>query len=62
MNILTVEELKDVLKITEKKAKALMRTEGFPSIRIVREYRVEEEALMEWMRSTKTINLNYSKF
>lgn len=62
MNILTVEELKDVLKITEKKAKALMRTEGFPSIRIGREYRVEEEALMEWMRSTKTINLNYSKF
>ena len=61
MNILTVEELKDVLKITEKKAKALMRTEGFPSIRIGREYRVEEEALMEWVRSTKTINLNYSK-
>lgn len=62
MNILTVEELKAVLKITEKKAKALMRTKGFPSIRIGREYRVEEEALMEWMRSTKTINLNYSKF
>ena len=61
MNILTVEELKDVLKITEKKAKALMRTDGFPSIRIGREYRVEEEALMEWMKSTKAINLNYSK-
>ena len=60
MNILTVEELKDVLKITEKKAKALMRTEGFPSIRIGREYRVEEEALIEWMKSTKAIKLNYS--
>lgn len=61
MNILTVEELKDVLKISEKRAKALMRTNGFPSIKIGREYRVEEQALIEWMKTTKSIKLDYSK-
>lgn len=60
MNILTVEELKDVLKISEKQAKALMRTKEFPSIKIGREYRVEE-ALIEWMKTTKSIKLDYSK-
>lgn len=61
MNILTTEELQEVLKISERHAKALMRTEGFPSIRIGRDYRVEEVALMEWLKSTKSIKLDYSK-
>lgn len=60
MNVLTTEELQDILKLNPKQAKALMRTEGFPSVKIGREYRVEEEALMEWMKSTKAIKLNYS--
>lgn len=61
MNILTTEDLEKTLKITNRRAKALMRTEGFPSIRIGMDYRVEEEALMEWLKTTKTIKLDYSK-
>ena len=61
MNVLTVEDLKDVLKISEKQATALMRTKVFPSIKIGREYRVEESALIEWMKTTKSIKLDYSK-
>lgn len=61
MNILTTEELQEILKITERRAKALMRSEGFPSIRIGRDYRVEEEALKEWLKTTKSITLDYSK-
>ena len=61
MNVLTTEELQDILKLNPKQAKALMRTDGFPSVKIGREYRVAEEALMEWFKSTKAIKLNYSK-
>ena len=61
MNILTTEDLQEILKITERRAKALMRSEGFPSIRIGRDYRVEEEALKEWLKTTKSITLDYSK-
>lgn len=61
MNILTTEDLQEVLKLTERRAKALMRSEGFPSVRIGREYRVEEDALMEWLKTTKSVKLDYSK-
>lgn len=61
MNILTTEDLQEVLKLTERRAKALMRSEGFPSVRIGRDYRVEEDALMEWLKKTKSVKLDYSK-
>ena len=61
MNILTTDDVKALLKISDKKAKALMRTEGFPSIKIGREYRVEEQALIDWMKETKIVKLDYSK-
>lgn len=61
MNILTTDDVKTLLKISDKKAKALMRTEGFPSIRIGQEYRVEEQALVDWMKETKTVKLDYNK-
>ena len=38
-----------------------MRADGFPSIKIGREYRVEEQALLDWMRETKTVKLDYGK-
>ena len=44
-----------------KQAEALMRAEGFPSIRIGRSYRVEEDALSEWLSQTKSVKLDYSK-
>ena len=59
MNILTTKDLQDVLKISPKQAKALMRTDGFPSIKIGREYRVEEQSLLDWMKTTKAVKLDY---
>lgn len=61
MNILTTNDVKSILKLSDKQAKALMRTEGFPSIKIGREYRVEEQALLDWMKETKSIKLDYNK-
>lgn len=45
MNVLTTEEVRELLKLNDRQAKALMRTEGFPSIKIGREYRVTEDDL-----------------
>ena len=60
LNIFTTEDIQNILKISPKQAKALMRTDGFPSIKIGREYRVEESALIEWMGTTKKVKLDYS--
>lgn len=61
MNIYTTEELQEMFKLTEKQARALMRTEGFPSVKIGRNYRVSEEALTQWLDETKEFPLDYSK-
>lgn len=60
MNVLTKDDLKDILKISEKQAIGLMRMEGFPSFKIGREYRVTEEKLVEWMNTLPDASkLNY---
>lgn len=46
MNILTTEEVRELLKLNDRQAKALMRTKGFPAFKIGREYRVTENDLM----------------
>lgn len=61
MNILTTEDLQSLLKLSDKQARALMRTKGFPSCKIGREYRVTETALQQWLDSTKSVKLDYSK-
>lgn len=61
MNILTTKDIQNMLKISHKKAKALMRTEGFPAVKIGRDYRVTEEAFSEWMSNPKAVKLDYSK-
>lgn len=59
MTVYTITELQELLKLNPKQAKALMRTDGFPSIKIDREYRVEED--MQWLNDTKEFPLDYSK-
>lgn len=61
MRFYTAEDLQQILQIGHKQAEALMRTEGFPSIRIGRSYRVEEEVFMEWLSQTKSVKLDYRK-
>lgn len=59
MNILTIEDLKKTLKLSDKQANALMRSDNFPSVKIGKEYRVEEQALLEWMQTPKEVKLRY---
>lgn len=61
MNILTTEDVKDLLKLNSRQAKALMRTKGFPAFKIGREYRVAEDELMSWIGAKPNIKLDYSK-
>ena len=61
MRFYTTEDLQQILQIGHKQAKALMHTDGFPSIKIGREYRVEEDMLRQWLNDTKEFPLDYSK-
>ncbi len=61
MTFYTAEDLEELLKIGKRQARALIRTDGFPSIRIGREYRVEEDAFLDWIHQTKVVRLDYTK-
>ena len=58
MKFYTAEDLQQIMQIGHKQAEALIRAEGF---RIGRSYRVEEDALSEWLSQTKSVKLDYSK-
>ena len=61
MKFLTTEDIQEILQLNNRQARALMRTEGFPSIKIGREYRVEEDSFTNWIGTTKEVKLDYSK-
>ena len=61
MKFLTTEDIQEILQLNSRQARALMRTEGFPSIKIGREYRVEEDSFTNWIETTKEVKLDYSK-
>lgn len=61
MNILTIEDLRDTLKISDKQARALMAHEDFPGFKIGSQYRVLEDDLKEWIQSKPCVKLDYSK-
>jgi excisionase family DNA binding protein len=61
MKILTEAELAETLKLGKRQAKALMRSDSFPSFKIGRSYRVEETALMDWLKTNPKQKLDYSK-
>ena len=60
MTVYTITELQELLKLNPKQAKALMRTDGFPSIKIGREYRVEEICYASGLLITR-VPLDYTK-
>lgn len=47
--LLNVKELQSRLRIGRDKSYALMRSKGFPSIKIGSRYYVEEDALLAWL-------------
>ena len=61
MKIYTEEDLQDILQLSQKQIKALMRVNEFPSVKIGRSYRVEEEAFLEWLHQTRSVRLDYSR-
>ena len=61
MKIYTEEDLQDILQLSQKQIKALMRVNEFPSVKIGRSYRVEEEAFLEWLHQTRSVKLDYSR-
>lgn len=61
MNILTTQEVQELLKLNTRQAKALMRSEGFPAFKIGREYRVSEDELIAWISTKPNMKLDYSK-
>ena len=58
MKFLTTEDIQEILQLNNRQARALMRTEGFPSIKIGREYRVEEDSFTNWIATTKEVKLD----
>lgn len=61
MNILTEQEVQQLLKLNSRQTKALMRTASFPAFKIGREYRVSEADLEQWIGARPNIKLDYSK-
>lgn len=55
----TEEQIKDMLKLSSRKAHALMRSEDFPSVKIGRAYRIEKESFDNWFKSNTEIRLTY---
>lgn len=60
MKILRESDLKEILKIQDKKVRALMRSPQFPSKKIGGSYFVEEQDFIEWWdKLDKEFKLNY---
>ena len=53
MAMFDTKDLAAMLKIGRDRAYDLMRSEGFPSIKIGKTYRVDEEALLQWIRDNR---------
>ena len=49
MEIYTENDIKELLTLSSKQVRALMTTEGFPSIKVGSKYRVEAEKFKEWL-------------
>jgi excisionase family DNA binding protein len=61
MTVYTEEDLRELLQIGARQARALVRTDGFPAFKIGRSYRVEESALLDWIHTNPEIKLDYTK-
>lgn len=51
MQVYTVKEVSQILHIGKNLAYNLMKTEGFPSYRIGKQYYITDEALNKWLKS-----------
>lgn len=58
---LTEKDVSELLQINPRKAKALLRTQGCPSIHLGTDYRVNYDKFINWLESSGHIKYDYSK-
>lgn len=49
-NLLTVEDVQNILRISRNTAYKLFKTDGFPSIKIGKAYRVDRDEFKNWIK------------
>lgn len=57
--VLNEQDVQEILGLGWKQTAALMRAEGFPAVRIGRNFRVLEDKLYEWLSTSKRVKLDY---
>lgn len=60
MEFYNEKEIQDILKIGPKAVHALFLNNDFPGIKVGKSYRVERHAFEEWVKNTKTVDLDYT--
>lgn len=58
---LTEKDISEMLQINERKAKALLRTQGCPSIHLGTDYRVDPDKFVSWLESSGHIKYDYRR-
>jgi excisionase family DNA binding protein len=55
MNVLTVKETADVLKVKPQWVYRMIRNDGLPCIRLGRRLRIDEDSLLKWLAERRFI-------
>lgn len=53
--ILTIKELKEILKISRSKAYELVKMKDFPIIKIGKSIRINKDELFKWLQNQKNV-------
>lgn len=59
MAYLDYSDIQQMFKMNARQAKAFLRSDGVPSIKIGNRYYIEPDKLNEYLKTTKTTILNY---
>ena len=57
---LTEKDISEMLQINERKAKALLRTQGCPVVHLGTDYRVDQDKFIKWIEEAGHIKYNYN--
>lgn len=55
--VLTPQDVQDVLGISRNNAYALVHSKGFPVIRIGKLYRINRDKFIQWMETTREVEI-----
>lgn len=54
-SLMTIEQLKEFLKISRSKAYELVKLKGFPTIKIGKCIRINKDELLKWLHNQKNV-------